>query len=65
MIIVEILTKRKTDTITIRGVRKMSKEKKLKQEKGTIAVFAVATNFSLIFILGGVFAVRAANRKNQ
>lgn len=43
----------------------MSKEKKLKQEKGSIAVFAVATIFSLIFILGGVFAVSAANRKNQ
>ena len=43
----------------------MSKEKILRQEKGSIAVFAIATIFSLIFILGGVFAVSSATRKNQ
>lgn len=43
----------------------MSREKLLKQEKGSIAVFAIATIFSLIFILGGVFAVSTTNRKNQ
>lgn len=43
----------------------MSKEKILRQEKGSIAVFAIATVFSLIFILGGVFAASSATRKNQ
>ena len=43
----------------------MSKEKLIKQEKGSVAVFAIATVFSLIFILGGVFAVSSTNRKNQ
>lgn len=43
----------------------MSKEKLWKQEKGSIAVFAIATIFSLIFILGGVFAASASTRKNQ
>lgn len=43
----------------------MSKEKLWKQEKGSIAVFAIATVFSLIFILGGVFAASTATRKNQ
>lgn len=43
----------------------MSKEKLLKQEKGSIAVFAIAVIFSLIFILGGVFAVSTTTRKNQ
>ena len=43
----------------------MSKEKLLKQEKGSVAVFAIATIFSLVFILGGVFAVSTTTRKNQ
>ncbi len=43
----------------------MSKEKLIKQENGSVAVFAIATVFSLIFILGGVFAVSSTNRKNQ
>lgn len=43
----------------------MSKEKLIKQEKGSIAVFAIAAIFSLIFILGGVFMTTSVVRKNQ
>ena len=43
----------------------MSKEKILKQQKGSIAAFALATVFTLIFILGGVFATSTVTRKNQ
>jgi len=43
----------------------MSKEKLIKQEKGSIAMFAIATVFSLIFILGGVFMTTSVVRKNQ
>ncbi|MCI9038731.1 MAG: hypothetical protein HFJ29_02450 [Clostridia bacterium] len=43
----------------------MSKEKLIKQEKGSIAMFAIATIFSLIFILGGVFMTTSVVRKNQ
>jgi len=43
----------------------MSKEKLIKQEKGSVAVFAIAAIFSLIFILGGVFITTSSVRKNQ
>lgn len=43
----------------------MSKEKINKQERGSVAVFAIATVLSLIFIIGGVFAASSATRKNQ
>lgn len=43
----------------------MSKEKLIKQERGSITVFAIAAIFSLIFILGGVFLTTSVVRKNQ
>ena len=43
----------------------MSKEKLIKQEKGSIAMFAISSIFSLIFMLGGVFMKTSVVRKNQ
>lgn len=43
----------------------MSKRKLFYQEKGSVAVYAIATIFSFIFILGGIFFTSSVVRKNQ
>ncbi len=43
----------------------MSKEKLIKEEKGSVTVFAIAAIFSLILILGGVFLTTNSVRKSQ
>ncbi len=43
----------------------MSKRKLFNQEKGSVAIYAIATIFSFIFILGGIFFTSSVVRKNQ
>ena len=43
----------------------MLKNRLIKQENGSIAVYAVATILSFILILGGVFFTSSVIRKNQ